>query len=552
MNFNLLLSNRTLTATSDLMNTSFNNSISSRLMDKFEVKILFGIIMGILCLITTLGNICVIYRYRKTSMVFFLGFMFMFHLSFFFLLILYSYYFSTCMSLLLKTTKVGNLFIISLAVADLIVGCFVMPLASIYAVTDVWTMSNFDCLVVLFSLQFKYCCLELTQLTSWHNKKKTHILALPVCQVWLSADYTASTASILNLFTLSLDRYWSITSPLKYLGKRTKSRALIMVSLAWSISLLWLLPIIGWPYVFNGGVRLVAADKCNTEYDKNIAFKVITAICNFYIPLIVMIAINTKIYLVIRKRYHNPIMKYTSSGGGASSSLNSSIKLKQRNSISNANNQYNLVAKEKPGEQETTHKSEHLNINTNTTNTTNTTSTTTSTNPNAIINNSDTNQINNSAHLNSHKTSIRLKERKNCSNRPKSKSFSITSNFSSLSSSGSSCSSRENGNNQEARRDSSKLRLLAATLCYRYESPCANKSTRRTTVTDGDGSSDRLREKSLDRQENHLHSRVYSFTMDDDDKRHAYIIKHFECFSCSHQDCIVNSILSYLNLNYVI
>ena len=30
-----------------------------------------------------------------------------------------------------------------------------------------------------------------------------------VCQFWLSVDYTASTASIFNLFILSLDRYWS-------------------------------------------------------------------------------------------------------------------------------------------------------------------------------------------------------------------------------------------------------------------------------------------------------------------------------------------------------
>jgi hypothetical protein len=130
--------------------------------------------------------------------------------------------------------------------------------------------------------------------------------------VWLSADYTASTASILNLLTLSLDRYYSITAPLKYLGKRTRSRALIMIAIAWSLSLLWVLPITGWSYLFNGGVRYVPVDKCNTEYDKNIAFKVATAICNFYLPLLAMILINAKIYLVIRRRYHNPIMKYSS------------------------------------------------------------------------------------------------------------------------------------------------------------------------------------------------------------------------------------------------
>jgi hypothetical protein len=140
--------------------------------------------------------------------------------------------------------------------------------------------------------------------------------------VWLSADYTASTASILNLFTLSLDRYWSITSPLKYLGKRTKSRALLMITLAWSISLLWVLPITGWSYAFNNGVRYVPADKCNTEYDKNIAFKIATAICNFYLPLLAMIMINAKIYMVIRRRYHNPIMKYSSMSSNANSGAN--------------------------------------------------------------------------------------------------------------------------------------------------------------------------------------------------------------------------------------
>ena len=141
---------------------------------------------------------------------------------------------------------------------------------------------------------------------------KSFFKALPVCQIWLSADYTASTASILNLFTLSLDRYWSITSPLKYLGKRTKSRALIMIAIVWIISILWIIPITAWPYIVNNGVRIIPENDCDTEYKHNLAFKLITAIFNFYVPLLAMIIINTKIYLVIRKRYHNPIMQYIS------------------------------------------------------------------------------------------------------------------------------------------------------------------------------------------------------------------------------------------------
>lgn len=140
---------------------------------------------------------------------------------------------------------------------------------------------------------------------------------MPMCQIWLVADYTASTASILNLLTLSLDRYWSITSPLKYLGKRTKTRALIMISIAWGISLLWIFPITGWTYCFNNSIRTVPDNQCQTEFNQNFVFKITTAIFNFYIPLIAMIGINTKVYLVIRKRYKNPIMKYTSRASSA-------------------------------------------------------------------------------------------------------------------------------------------------------------------------------------------------------------------------------------------
>ena len=101
------------------------------------------------------------------------------------------------------------MFILSLAIADLTVGLFVMPISSVYVLLGDWT------------------------------------LGLLVCQLWLIIDYTASTASIFNLLILSLDRYWSIRSPLKYLCKRTKKRALCMICIVWLISVLWIIPIIG-------------------------------------------------------------------------------------------------------------------------------------------------------------------------------------------------------------------------------------------------------------------------------------------------------------------
>ena len=121
-------------------------------------------------------------------------------------------------------------------------------------------------------------------------------------QIWVGVDYIASTASILNLFTLSLDRYWSVKQPLQYLLKRTKRRALSMIAMVWALSSLWLLPVSSWHHWVHGGVRTVPEGECDTEYAKNSLFKVVTAFFNFYLPLAVMYILYLRIFLAIKKR----------------------------------------------------------------------------------------------------------------------------------------------------------------------------------------------------------------------------------------------------------
>ena len=162
--------------------------------------------------------------------------------------------------------QVSNMYIVSLAVADLIVGMFVMPMSAIYIFTGDW------------------------------------IFGVAVCQIWLSVDYTATTASILNLFILSVDRYWSVTSPLRYLRKRTKKRAIVMISVVWFISCLWIVPIVSWHHIVFRGTRAVPDDVCDTEYAKYSVFKIITAFFNFYLPLTVMYSLYGKVFHEIRKR----------------------------------------------------------------------------------------------------------------------------------------------------------------------------------------------------------------------------------------------------------
>ncbi|KFO80650.1 Histamine H1 receptor, partial [Cuculus canorus] len=164
-----------------------------------------------------------------------------------------------------KLQTVGNLYIVSLSIADLIVGAAVMPLNIVYLLNSLWT------------------------------------LGLTACLFWLSMDYVASTASIFNLFILCIDRYRSVQQPLKYLKYRTKMRALLMILGVWFLSFMWVIPILGWHVFANDGKRLVEKNKCETEFSKVTWFKVLTAIFNFYLPSIMMLWFYYKIFRAVRK-----------------------------------------------------------------------------------------------------------------------------------------------------------------------------------------------------------------------------------------------------------
>ncbi|XP_071769235.1 histamine H1 receptor [Centroberyx gerrardi] len=160
---------------------------------------------------------------------------------------------------------VGNLYIVSLSVADLIVGTTVMPLNLVYLLEDEWKLGR------------------------------------AVCQFWLIMDYVASTASIFSLFILCLDRYRSVRQPLKYLKYRTRGRASVMISGAWLLSMMWIIPILGWRSFTHVDLKPEAENKCDTDFRFVTWFKVITAVFNFYVPSILMLWFYMHIYLAVRQ-----------------------------------------------------------------------------------------------------------------------------------------------------------------------------------------------------------------------------------------------------------
>ncbi|XP_036594597.1 histamine H1 receptor [Trichosurus vulpecula] len=167
-----------------------------------------------------------------------------------------------------KLHTVGNLYIISLSVADLIVGAAVMPLNIVYLFRS---------------------------------------LDRPLCLFWLSMDYVASTASIFSVFILCIDRYRSVQQPLKYLRYRTKTRAIVTILVTWFLASLWIIPILGWRSFWpetnmsDQYDNKTSGDKCETDFYKVTWFKVMTAIINFYLPTLLMLWFYSKIYRAVRQ-----------------------------------------------------------------------------------------------------------------------------------------------------------------------------------------------------------------------------------------------------------
>ncbi|CAF0802509.1 unnamed protein product [Adineta steineri] len=215
-----------------LQNSLTNHYFSTTPVDILVQKILLGCLLFILSIFTIFGNLLILYAIRTEK----------------------------------RLRTVSNLFILSLAFADLVVGIFVMPLSAANIIAGRWPFSTV------------------------------------LCQMWLSIDYVASTASIFNLVLLSLDRYWAVVYPLRYLRNRSRKRATNFIIIVWFISLLWAPAVIFWSYLIPEHSDIIKPNECDTSFRSNKLFKTLTALGNFYLPLLTMIIISCRIMVAVRSR----------------------------------------------------------------------------------------------------------------------------------------------------------------------------------------------------------------------------------------------------------
>uniref|UniRef100_A0A914Y651 G-protein coupled receptors family 1 profile domain-containing protein n=1 Tax=Panagrolaimus superbus TaxID=310955 RepID=A0A914Y651_9BILA len=116
-----------------------------------------------------------------------------------------------------------------------------------------------------------------------------------LCKLYIGADVACSTASILNLLAISLDRYIAISHPLAYAQYGTNGgRALISISLVWGVSFA-----VGMP-VFMGANQVDdATEACEFT---NGYFIIVSSLLSFFLPCLAMIALYTVIFKRLKQR----------------------------------------------------------------------------------------------------------------------------------------------------------------------------------------------------------------------------------------------------------
>nr|XP_056705513.1 D(1) dopamine receptor-like [Euleptes europaea] len=163
-------------------------------------------------------------------------------------------------------SKVTNWFVLSLAASDLCVALLVMPWKAVSEVAGgLW----------LFGSRF--------------------------CDTWVAFDIMCSTASILHLCIISLDRYWAIASPFRYEQRMTRCFASTMIALAWTLSvLISFIPVqLHWHKAETWGSQRTPKEGphlCDASLNRTYA--ITSSLISFYIPVAIMIGTYTRIYRI--------------------------------------------------------------------------------------------------------------------------------------------------------------------------------------------------------------------------------------------------------------
>lgn len=162
-------------------------------------------------------------------------------------------------------SKVSNLYILNLSMADFLVGCISIPMNNIYTYRGVWTFGE------------------------------------AACKFWISMDFTACSVSVWTVVLISYDRYMLVTKGLEYDKYQTKLKFLILAGITWAVS------------AFRNAFAYCGYDVWNettVDYDivcdspllQNVGYMLYECTISFFIPVTLTMFFNMRLYMNIRRR----------------------------------------------------------------------------------------------------------------------------------------------------------------------------------------------------------------------------------------------------------
>uniref|UniRef100_A0A672F5D9 Trace amine-associated receptor 1-like n=1 Tax=Salarias fasciatus TaxID=181472 RepID=A0A672F5D9_SALFA len=163
-----------------------------------------------------------------------------------------------------------NYLILSLAVADLLVGVLVLPFSTILSVNSCWHLTGF------------------------------------LCKVRGTFDVFLCTSSILNLCFISIDRYYVVCQPLTYRSKMNARVTALMILVSWAAPAL-----LGIGITLRGINQKPSNMRCNIF--QNTKSAIVGTFVGFYIPATIIFSLYLKI-LTVALRQARSIQNATKCG----------------------------------------------------------------------------------------------------------------------------------------------------------------------------------------------------------------------------------------------
>ncbi|XP_031618268.1 octopamine receptor beta-3R-like isoform X2 [Contarinia nasturtii] len=160
-----------------------------------------------------------------------------------------------------KLRVITNYFVVSLAMADMLVALCAMSFNAVHNLHGKWIFGQF------------------------------------MCRMYNSLDVYFSTASILHLCCISVDRFVCIVRPLEYSLYMTHRTVFFMLANVWTLpALISFTPIfLGW-YTTNDALKYQAEHSDDCIFVANKTYAIISSSISFWIPGLVMITMYCRIY----------------------------------------------------------------------------------------------------------------------------------------------------------------------------------------------------------------------------------------------------------------